>query len=102
MESKSCCKGCKESFEDGEIVGISNNQLYHCSFETQYEIIGCIEKTNKTKSGIHYKGKIYSIFDVVKLDNFRQLKGIKTTGLGTKIKGDLNKLVNQKPILEGI
>jgi hypothetical protein len=99
MKNKVCCKGCKEDFEDGEIIGIVNNEIYHCSFETQYDVKGCFKKTNKTKSGIYYQGKIYNIFDVVKLDNFKQLKGMKTAGLGTKINGDLGGLLKQKVLV---
>ena len=86
------CEECKEEFEDGEIVGFIGKEIYHYLFEESF-------KKKFSKIGMYYQNKIYDVFDIVKLKNFKALKGgLNEKRNGVKIFGNLEDLVNEKPL----
>jgi hypothetical protein len=97
MENKICCEKCKESFEDGEIMGYVDYKTYHCIFESAEKFSGCADTV--PQAGIYYQGKIYSIFDMAKLKNLKEIKS-KRTRKGFGFSGDLENLLSCKEVLE--
>ena len=95
------CEKCREEFEDGEIVGMADGESYHAIFETPDNVSGCSTSCSdkKVKPGIYFKGKIYNMFDIVKVKAFKELKGLRENGRGVVIKGDLSDLVNQEAVM---
>jgi hypothetical protein len=90
MENKICCEKCSEEFEDGEMIGIIDDKTYHCIFEAAEKYSGCADKM--PQAGIFYKGHVYSIFDMAKLKNLKEIK-TKGTKRGFKLDGNLDDLL---------
>lgn len=91
MENKKYCSKCSEEFEDGEIVGFIDDKAYHCIFEGRGKFSGCADAI--LEAGICYKGRIYNMFDVVKLKNLKEIK-TKKIKQGFKLEGRLDDLLN--------
>lgn len=95
MENKTNCAKCSEEFEDGEIIGLVDDKAYHCIFEAAEKYSGCADKM--PQAGIFYHGNIYSIFDMAKLRNLKEIKS-KKTKQGFGLDGNLDDLLNCEAI----
>lgn len=91
MENKIYCAKCSEEFEDGEIIGFIDDKAYHCIFDGAEKFSGCADAI--PKAGIYYKESVYSMFDIAKLKNLKEIKA-KKIGHGFKLEGNLNNLLN--------